>query len=73
MPLYIVSMSSASLKSHSTTELTDGIEALPGIKEIVTGRNRKVLTVQMPASTAALLKRKIPFADVEDYYELNLL
>lgn len=73
MALYIVSIPREARRNFSGLELTRKVEALPGDVEIVSGRDRHVMTVKMPAATASAATSRIPFARVQDYYELTLL
>jgi len=73
MDLYIISMRREDTLAHSAAELTRLIEELPGDVEIVSGRDRSVMTVQMARNTASVAASSIPFAKVENYFEIGLL
>lgn len=73
MTLFIVSVLGDTYDTYSVREMTRVVEQLPGDIEIVTGRNSDVMTVQMSPVAAKIAARQMPFALVEDYYELSLL
>jgi len=73
MNLYIISMRRDDDSSRSPAELTRIVEGMERDIEIVSGRDKPVMTVQMARDTASVVSSAIPFAKVENYFELDLL
>jgi len=57
---------------HTPDDLARAIRELPGVN-VIEGEGLSAVTVEMPESTADLAHRRLPFATVSDYLELELL
>ncbi|MEK1888213.1 MAG: hypothetical protein AAAB35_11710 [Phyllobacterium sp.] len=73
MQIFLISLQRDARAIYSADDLTHMVESLPGSVEILDGHNKDVLTVKMDMLACDAAATRIPFARVEDYYEMNLL
>jgi hypothetical protein len=71
MNLYTISLRFEA-SDHDAKELTRSVERLPGGVSILAGHNKDVITAKMGKAAVEAAKR-IPFAEVEQYSEMDLL